>query len=111
MLEIAKGRIWTGEDAKAIGLVDELGGFPVALRLAREAANLAPDAPVRLKVFPEKKSLLQALIERESGQPSESAALAARTLSTLQPLMREARRLGLTPYRGELAMPPWGQVW
>ena len=109
--QIAKGRIWSGEDAKSLGLVDELGGFPVALRLAREAAGLAPDAPVRLKVFPERKTLLQALIERESGQPSESAALAARTLSALQPLMRDARRLGLTPYRGELAMPPWGQVW
>ena len=111
VLQIAKGRIWSGEDAKAIGLVDELGGFPVALRLAREAAGLAPDAPVKLKIFPEKRTLLQALLDRERGEPSESAALAARTLSTLQPVLREARRLGLPPARGELAMPPWGQVW
>ena len=111
VLQIAKGRIWTGEDAKAIGLVDELGGFPVALRLAREAANLAPDAPIRLQVFPEKRTLFQALLERETGEPSENAAVAARALSALQPLMRDARRLGLTPYRGELAMPEWGQTW
>jgi protease IV len=111
VLQIAKGRIWSGEDAKAIGLVDELGGFPVALRLAREAAGLAPDTPIRLKVFPEKRTLLQALIERESGEPSDSAVLTARTLSALQPVMREARRLGLTPPRGELSMFPWGQVW
>jgi protease-4 len=111
VLQIAKGRIWSGEDARAIGLVDELGGFPVALRLAREAAGLAPNAPVKLKVFPEKRTLLQALLDRERGEPSESAALAARILSTLQPVLREARRLALPPARGELAMPPWGQVW
>jgi protease-4 len=109
--QIARGRIWSGEDAKAIGLVDELGGYPTALRLAREAAGLAPDAPIKLKVFPEKRTLLQALMEREKGEPSESAALAARTLTTLQPYLREARRIGLTPPRGELSMPPWGQVW
>lgn len=56
--EVAKGRVWTGVDAKARGLVDELGGFPVALRLAREAADLKPDAPVKLKVFPKKKGPL-----------------------------------------------------
>src|SRR6202011_2282066 len=33
--KVAKGRVWTGADAKAHGLVDELGGFAVALRLAK----------------------------------------------------------------------------
>ena len=56
VLEIAKGRIWTGEDAKERGLVDELGGFPVALRLTREAIGRAPDAPIHLKLFPERAS-------------------------------------------------------
>ena len=42
---VAKGRVWTGEDAKAHGLVDALGGYDTALRLAREAARIAPDAP------------------------------------------------------------------
>ncbi len=104
VLQIAKGRIWSGEDAKAIGLVDELGGYPVALRLARAAAKLPADAPVTLKVFPAKKTLLQALIERESGEPSDEIRLAARVLAALQPVMREAARVGLGPYRGELAM-------
>ncbi|MGC1951365.1 MAG: hypothetical protein WA970_02030 [Gammaproteobacteria bacterium] len=31
----AKGRVWTGGDAQALGLLDELGGFPTALRIAR----------------------------------------------------------------------------
>ena len=37
---IAKGRVWTGEMAKRIGLVDELGGIDTAIRLAAEKAGL-----------------------------------------------------------------------
>ena len=61
--EIAKGRIWAGDDAKVLGLVDELGGFPTALKFAREAAGLDKDAPVKLKIFPKEKSAIERLIE------------------------------------------------
>ena len=37
---IAEGRVWTGEMAKRIGLVDELGGIDTAIRLAAEKAGL-----------------------------------------------------------------------
>src|SRR5262249_15761675 len=56
VLEIAKGRIWTGEDAKALGLVDELGGFPEALNLAKKAAGIPETEEVKLEVFPRKRS-------------------------------------------------------
>ena len=39
--EIGKGRIWTGKQAKEIGLVDELGGLNLALSIARKKAGLA----------------------------------------------------------------------
>jgi protease-4 len=96
VLEIAKGRVWTGEDAKALGLVDELGGFPVAVRLVREAAGLPVDAKIRLKEFPLKKSPLEALL---SGGPDNSQkaseATLARALEVIRPLARVARELGL----------------
>jgi protease-4 len=44
---IAKGRVWTGADAAERGLVDTLGGLRDALRIAREKAGLAADAPAR----------------------------------------------------------------
>lgn len=44
---IARGRVWTGRDALAIGLVDELGGLRDAVRIARVRAGLSTDAPVR----------------------------------------------------------------
>lgn len=39
--KIGKGRIWTGKQAKEIGLVDELGGLNLALSIARKRARLA----------------------------------------------------------------------
>lgn len=45
---VAGGRVWTGEQAKAHGLVDELGDLRAAIRKARELANLPEDAPVAL---------------------------------------------------------------
>ncbi len=51
--QIARGRIWTGEDAHDLGLVDKLGGFPEALRLARELASIAPEARLRTEALSE----------------------------------------------------------
>ncbi|MGH8861277.1 MAG: signal peptide peptidase SppA, partial [Jatrophihabitantaceae bacterium] len=44
---LARGRVWTGSDALANGLVDELGGLRDAARIARRRAGLRDDAPVR----------------------------------------------------------------
>lgn len=49
---VARGRVWTGADAAGLGLVDQLGGLPQALQVARERASLAADAPVRLVPSP-----------------------------------------------------------
>jgi protease-4 len=110
-LEVAKGRIWTGEDAQALNLVDELGGFPVALRLAKKAAGIPEDVTIRLKVFPPQKTFLQALAERllgedkSSNEEEASTAALTRVLRMLQPLVRLARELGLGPTPGALTMP------
>jgi protease-4 len=107
--EIAKGRIWTGSDALELGLVDELGGLPVAVRLAKEAAGIDEDTAVELRLFPRPKTPARLLIEQISGkQPSNSeqastAALAG-TLEQLQPLGRLAARLGLIGVPGELEL-------
>ena len=112
VLEIAEGRIWTGEDAKAIGLVDELGGFPVALRLAKEAAGIAEEAKVHVQVFPPQRSLVKILLARLQGEETEDEGHAIglalyRTAQQLQPLARLAQDLGLGPDPGVLSMPEW----
>ncbi|MGA0607860.1 signal peptide peptidase SppA [Phenylobacterium sp. VNQ135] len=45
--EIAKGRVWTGAQAKQLGLVDELGGFYQAVDKAKALAKLSGDVPLR----------------------------------------------------------------
>src|SRR5207245_490466 len=95
-LEIARGRVWTGEDAKELGLVDELGGFPVAFRLVREAVGLSADAKIKLKQFPPRKSPLQALLGEDSDSSQKVGdETIARALEIIQPLARVARDLGL----------------
>ena len=55
---IAQGRIWSGEDALRLGLVDKLGGLTTAIGLALEQAKLPPDGRVTLVVMPEKKNFI-----------------------------------------------------
>ena len=62
--EIAQGRVWTGKQAKALGLVDELGGLDTALSIAKEQAGFAADDKVNLIVLPRQKPFLEELMER-----------------------------------------------
>ena len=62
--EIAQGRVWTGKQAKALGLVDELGGLDTALSIAKEQAGFAADDKVNLIVLPKQKPFLEELMER-----------------------------------------------
>lgn len=72
----AEGRVWLGADAQSRGLVDELGGLTVALNKLREKAGLAADEPIRLVMYPERKSLFQQLMQREE-EVAEAAPFAA----------------------------------
>lgn len=57
---IARGRVWTGADAKGIGLVDTLGGLDLALRIAAERADLKTYS---VKEFPKEKDTWTQLSE------------------------------------------------
>jgi protease-4 len=56
---VAQGRIWSGEDALRLGLVDELGGLNTAIRRALELAHLDPESRVQLVELPQPKSFLE----------------------------------------------------
>ena len=62
--EIAQGRVWTGKQAKALGLVDVLGGLDTALSIAKEQAGFADDDDVNLIVLPKQKPFLEEILER-----------------------------------------------
>jgi len=106
--EIARGRVWTGEDALARGLVDALGGYPEALRQVRATLGLAPDAPVHLEQFPAARGLLGGLVARATGSDDDASddepgvAAVRAGVEAMQSLTRSLRAVGIgqTPLGG-----------
>jgi protease IV len=99
VLEIAKGRIWSGQDAKNLGLIDELGGFDTALNLAKKAARIPDGNEVRVVVYPRPKSLFQTLVQRRGPDNSDKEAAAqalVRMVQEVQPVARELDAAGIT---------------
>ena len=60
--ELAQGRIWTGRQAKTIGLVDELGGLDTAFALAKKQIGLSADDQVNIIELPKPKTLFETLM-------------------------------------------------
>ena len=73
--EIAKGRVWTGAQAKQLGLVDELGGFYQAVDKAKALAGLEGD--IRLKRLTPSASPFETLEKLMGVQASSARTLAA----------------------------------
>ena len=63
--EVAQGRVWTGVDAKANGLVDEFGDLNSAIAEARSQASLDK---AKIVEFPKIKSKMERLLEELTGQ-------------------------------------------
>ena len=57
VLEIAQGRVWSGAEAKRIGLVDEIGGLTKAINYAADKAHLGVN--FRLTEFPHRRQLAE----------------------------------------------------
>ncbi|MGC1786011.1 MAG: signal peptide peptidase SppA [Terriglobales bacterium] len=102
VLEIAKGRIWSGQDARNLGLVDELGGYETALKLAKQAAGVPEDDDVKIVVYPRPKTFLQSvmesLMERRGPDNSDKEAVGqtlARILQMVQPVVRQLDAVGI----------------
>lgn len=69
---IAQGRVWIGQDAKANGLVDRLGGIDDALALVRQRARLSSTGDVDIVVYPPKRSWLEMIADLNSDDASEA---------------------------------------
>ena len=77
--EIARGRVWTGQDAYDLGLVDELGDMETAITRAAELAGLE-GGDYSVRVYPEPKSTWELIMERRAFR---SASLQLRELRAL----------------------------
>ncbi len=85
---IGRGRVWTGLQAKELGLVDTLGGMTLALHIAAEEAGV-DYSKCSLKTFPEKKSMWELLMNRVNTDEEEEL---------------KARLNAIVPFYDELVM-------
>jgi protease-4 len=102
--ELARGRVWTGADALANGLVDELGGMDRSAAIARRRAGLPSTAPLR--IYPRSTPFDRLRPSSESRQAAlvPGASVLAEAWG---PVWRLAAQAGLTPH-GPLILPgPW----
>ena len=93
---VARGRVWTGADALAHGLVDELGGLERAVEVACERAGVER-AAVELRTMPRPKPL-ERLMPAENSESPTAASLGEGLLDGV------LRAVGLPSY-GVLSLP------
>lgn len=78
--EVAQGRVWTGQKAATIGLVDELGGLDDAIAAAVELADIED---YRVKEYPQTKEPLQQLLDDIMGKDQTKAYTQSRIKAEL----------------------------
>ncbi|WP_373542514.1 signal peptide peptidase SppA [Chamaesiphon sp.] len=78
--EIAQGRIWSGADAKRVGLVDDLGGLNDAIAAAAQIAKLGKDW--ELEEYPAVEGWDEKLLKRFAGSQEVRALQSQDPLST-----------------------------
>jgi protease IV len=99
--DVARGRVWTGADAREHRLIDDFGGLSAAVELARRRAGLAPrDDTVDVRVFPH----VSPVDRLRPAQSSEDPSAAAVRLEAWGRFSDLAAGIGL-PAAGPLVMP------
>lgn len=76
---VAGGRVWTGAQAKQIGLVDELGGLDKAIEIAAAKAKLKPGA-YKVAVYPKAKSFVDELLSSATSESSMTERFLAKNI-------------------------------
>jgi protease-4 len=94
---IASGRVWSGSEGKQIGLVDVLGSYEDALKIAGARAHLK-DGDYQVQRLPRQKSAVEKFFSRfTGGDEDEQAAAEARLLQAklgpLYPAVRQYQQL------------------
>lgn len=104
IMAVAKGKIWTGMEAKKHGLVDALGGFPLAIKLVKQMSGIDEAAGIRLKLFPKRKTLTQQIMENLPSDDTKTPAEAVfvQTLNMLRHLCQHLKQSGLYQHDGVL---------
>jgi protease-4 len=105
----ARGRVFTGVDAKNAGLVDELGGLQLALSIAKAKAGIDEGRAIAVERIPAEGQRWQRVAERLlrlAGIDSRAPELRAPRL-----VRRVLAQLGLGARPGNVRLPPLPPLW
>ena len=83
--KIAQGRVWSGAEAKKLGLVDEIGGLDAAVAFAAQKANLGTN--YQLVEYPRQKELMEVIqefVERIAPNNARSGGIAAKIAQRIE---------------------------
>ena len=105
----ARGRVFSGVEAKRAGLVDELGGLQLALSIAKAKAGIAETNAVEIHRYPDEHDRWQRLLDRVFRLAGlEVSAPAVRAPREV----REAlARVGIVARPGNVRLPPLPPLW
>ena len=111
LLKLAGGRVWTGRQAKANGLVDMLGTLDDAIAEAKKQAGVDPKADLELLMLPKGGSFLDKLLDGDAKLPFGSLSAELRGLPGVEKALRLAEPLLRTRKDAVKAMLPFGIEW
>lgn len=106
---VARGRVFTGVDAKRAGLVDELGGLQLAFSIAKAKAGIDEAKPIEIRRFPAGGDRWQRLLDKAM----KLAGIDAKGPQIRAPKeVREAlARVGVYSRPGNARLPPLPPLW
>ncbi|MBS0519688.1 MAG: signal peptide peptidase SppA [Proteobacteria bacterium] len=105
----ARGRVFSGTEARQAGLVDELGGLELALSIAKAKAGIDESRSIEVRRFPPEGDRLQRIVDR---------FMRLTSMATDGPNIRMPRelrdllgRLGIAAHPGTVRLPPLPPLW
>lgn len=104
----ARGRVFSGIDAKQAGLVDELGGLQLALNIAKAKAGIDETRTIEIRRYPDETDRWQRVIDR-------LFKLTGLTTAPSMSMPREVRealaKFGVATRPGNVRLPPLPPLW
>jgi len=95
--KIGQGRIWTGQQAKNLGLIDEVGGLAKAVELVKELINVPPGEDVNL-TYGQKQPLFNSIFQRRLIRSQSDLEYKLEQIKQVFQLLQDERTLALMPF-------------
>jgi protease-4 len=105
----ARGRVFTGVDARNAGLVDELGGLQLALSIAKAKAGIDDARPIRVRRFPAEDDRWHKIVDRVMRLVGVDAR--GPTIRAPREIREALARFGVAGRPGNVRLPPLPPLW